>query len=62
MHNLFRVMLYFNDTMGYGVPPKKRKNDPLCIVPPRDSTRGSVPEVVDREVNLSESERGEMAL
>ena len=32
MHNLFRVMLYFNDTMGYGVPPEKWKNDPVCMV------------------------------
>ena len=47
MHNLFRIMLMHNDAMGYGVPPKKRNRDPVCIVTPRPGhvqREGEVPE------------------
>ena len=54
MHTLFRIMLMYNEAMRYGVPPKKRKGEPVCIVPLRP---GQVPEVVDLEVNIRERER-----
>ena len=61
MHNLFRVMLFFNDTMGYHVPTKKRaRGEPIAVVPPREPSRGQAPELVDLEVNISENERREM--
>ena len=55
MHTLFRIMLQYNDVMGYGVPPKKRKGETVGIVSPRP---GRVPEVVDLEADVRERERG----
>ena len=54
MHTLFCIMLMYNDVMGYGVPPRKRKGEPVCIVPLRP---GRVPEVVDLVADIRERER-----
>ena len=51
MERMFHIMLDYNDAMGYGVPPKKRKSEAVGIVPPRP---GRVPEVVDVEADVRE--------
>ena len=57
MERMFHIMLDYNDAMGYGVPPKKRKSE---AVPPRP---GRVPEVVDVEADVRERAlRGETSV